>query len=59
MAGGKVNVSPLGNQALPLRGAIHFTSKNLCKSREPDGLALEMPLMVREEMNSTPKVILC
>lgn len=59
MAGGKVNASPLRNQALPRRGGIRFPLKNLCKSKEPDGLALEMPLMVREEMNSTPKVILC
>lgn len=53
MAGGKVNASPLGNQALPLRRAI--PQRGLCKSREPGSLALQVPLMVREQMNSTLK----
>lgn len=41
-------------------GSLFLPQRGLCKSREPDGLAplmaLEIPLMVREQMNSTPKV---
>lgn len=31
--------------------------RGLCKSKEPHGLAVEMPWLVRGQMNSTPKVL--
>ena len=47
----------MGNLALLSEESSLLPQRGLCKSREPDGLALEVPLMVREQVNSTPKAL--
>lgn len=47
---GKPGLGPQWGHSFDLRKAFG-------KSTEPDSLALEMPLMVREELNATPKLL--